>query len=118
MTELADIMRNTTVFVSPMISDGVPCSMLEAMACGMIPVMSDLESIREHITDGVNGFLFNPASTKSLELALTKAFASKDGDFRLSNSQLILNESEYYSCLGRVREFYTDIENASRTYSK
>jgi glycosyltransferase involved in cell wall biosynthesis len=58
--KFANLMRQNTIFVSPMISDGVPCSMREAMACGMIPVMSDLESIREYVVDSINGFLFDP----------------------------------------------------------
>ncbi len=106
---LANIMRKTKIFVSPLISDGLPNSMLEAMACGMIPVMSDLESIREHITNGVNGFLFDPISPQSLATVLEQAFASTDSSFRLGNVKAISDNSEYYSCLGRVKEIYSGI---------
>src|SRR5262249_32615429 len=38
-------------------SDGVSASLLEAMACGLFPVVSDLRSNRDWIDDGVNGLL-------------------------------------------------------------
>lgn len=38
-------------------SDGTPMSILEGMACGVVPVVSDLPSLREWIQNGINGFL-------------------------------------------------------------
>jgi hypothetical protein len=118
LAKFADIMRKNTIFVSPLISDGVPCSMMEAMACGMIPVMSDLDSIREQITNGVNGFLFDPISPQSLAAALEQAFASIDGNFRLGNVHMISEKSEYYSCLGQVKDVYSDVTNINRALRK
>lgn len=118
LTEFANIMRKTTVFVSPLISDGVPCSLMEAMACGMIPVMSDLESIREHITNGVNGFLFDPISSQSLATALERAFTSIDNNFRLDNIHTISEKSEYFSCLARVKGVYSDVVQSNRARRK
>ena len=43
------------VFVSIASSDSTPVSLLEAMACGAIPVVSDLPGPGEWITSGVNG---------------------------------------------------------------
>lgn len=107
---LAALMREHTVFVSPLVSDGVPNSMLEAMACGMIPVMSDLESIREFVRDGENGFLFNPESAPLLSGALERAFAARKAQFRSSNSDMIRSRVEYTSCLGRVTRIYEEIQ--------
>ncbi|MBE3065757.1 MAG: glycosyltransferase [Spirochaetes bacterium] len=58
--ELVRLLQTAVVSVSNLPNDGVPVSMLEAMACGALPVMSNLESIREWITHGVNGLLFDP----------------------------------------------------------
>jgi glycosyltransferase involved in cell wall biosynthesis len=105
---LANIMQNHTVFVSPMTYDGIPNSMLEAMSCGMIPVMSDLSSIREHITNGVNGFVFDVNSSKELYKAFHKAFLSIDSDFRLSNQENIRKHYEYNICMKKVIEIYQE----------
>lgn len=111
--ELAQTMREHNVFVSPMMSDGVPNSMLEAMASGMIPVMSDLESVREHVTHGVNGYIFDPNSAESLCAALKQAVETADISFREANIQAIRIHSDYQSCLARVLNIYKDSKNTN-----
>jgi glycosyltransferase involved in cell wall biosynthesis len=59
MKKWADVFRGAQIVVSPSIHDGTPNSLLEAMACGCFPVAGDLESIREWITHGQNGLLFD-----------------------------------------------------------
>ncbi len=44
------------VFVSVPSSDGTSVALLQAMAVGCFPIVSDLETQREWIEDGVNGF--------------------------------------------------------------
>ncbi|HAV42858.1 TPA: hypothetical protein DCX15_02435 [bacterium] len=45
------------IFVSIPVTDATSLSLLEAMACGVAPVVSDLPSNREWITNGYNGYL-------------------------------------------------------------
>jgi glycosyltransferase involved in cell wall biosynthesis len=59
--QMAELYRHSQVAVSPSTHDGTPNTLLEAMACGCFPVASDLESIREWITPGVNGLLVDPS---------------------------------------------------------
>src|SRR5262249_17827058 len=54
------------VTVSVPLSDGTPMSILEAMACGSVPVVSDLPSLREWIQDGWNGHLVSPHNADAL----------------------------------------------------
>lgn len=49
--ELAASLREAAVWVSIPPSDGAPLSLLEAMASGALPVVSDLESVREWLGD-------------------------------------------------------------------
>jgi len=58
--------RLAHVTVSVPFSDGTPMSVLEAMACGSAPVVSDLPSLREWIQDGWNGNLVPPDDSVAL----------------------------------------------------
>jgi glycosyltransferase involved in cell wall biosynthesis len=55
--DIFEFLGISDVFVSLAASDSTPVSLLEAMACGVPPVVSDLPSIREWIRDGWNGSL-------------------------------------------------------------
>jgi len=55
---LLDILPGCDIYVSCSESDSTSVSLLEAMACRLFPVVSDIAGNREWITDGLNGFLF------------------------------------------------------------
>ena len=58
--QMAELFRRSRLAVSPSTHDGTPNTLLEAMACGCLPVAGDLESLREWITPGQNGLLVDP----------------------------------------------------------
>lgn len=47
-------------------SEGISNSVLEYMAAGLVPLMTDIGAAREIIEDGVNGFLFAPGNWKGI----------------------------------------------------
>jgi len=53
---LRDAMTDAEVFVSVPSSDGTSVALLQAMAAGCFPVVSDLATQRELVDDGVTGF--------------------------------------------------------------
>jgi glycosyltransferase involved in cell wall biosynthesis len=107
-SELADVYRAAQVMVSHSIHDGTPNSLLEAMACRVLPVLGDLDSIREWITDGENGLLVDPADPKALAAAIVKAL--KDPGLReraaKQNAQLILELANYKKNMNEAENFY------------
>ena len=68
--QMADLFRQSRVVVSPTTHDGTPNTLLEAMACGCLPVVGDLESLREWITPGVNGLLVDLSHPQELAEAI------------------------------------------------
>jgi glycosyltransferase involved in cell wall biosynthesis len=68
--QMADLFRQSRVIVSPTTHDGTPNTLLEAMACGCLPVAGDLESLREWITPGANGLLVDLSRPQSLAEAI------------------------------------------------
>jgi len=54
------------VYASSSLSDGTSVSLLEAMACGLPVIVSDLETNREWVKDNYNGFLVPPKNVRIL----------------------------------------------------
>lgn len=57
-TELLRYLKSSHIYVSASKIDSTSVSLLEAMACGLFPIVSDLPANREWIIDRLNGFLF------------------------------------------------------------
>lgn len=105
---VAALFRRAHASVSPSEHDGTPNTLLEAMACGCLPVASDLESIREWIEPGLNGLLFNPADPEELALAVLQALA--DGRLRASaaelNEKTIAQRATYETGMAKAELLY------------
>jgi len=89
--KMAAIYQRARVMVSPTTHDGTPNSFLEAIACGCLPVVSNLESLREWVTDGSNGLLIAASDPAQLAAAIIRGL--QDGALlsaaRAKNKQLI-----------------------------
>jgi glycosyltransferase involved in cell wall biosynthesis len=62
-----DALADAEVFVSFPSSDATSVALLQAMAAGSFPIVSDLPSQRELIDDGVNGFRVPPDRARALD---------------------------------------------------
>lgn len=60
------IYSGAEIFVLPSKREGMPQSLIEAMACGDIVVASDITANKELVEEGKNGFLFNQGDEISL----------------------------------------------------
>ena len=76
--ELLDHFQSGDIFVSVSKSDGTATSMLEAMACGLFPVLSDIPPNREWVDPAVgNGLLVPLNDPVALAGALLRAMSDK-----------------------------------------
>lgn len=119
--EMADLFRLAEISVSPSLHDGTPNTLLEAMACGCLPVAGDIESVREWIEDGVNGLLCDPTSDELLAQKIIRALRDEELQARMKNlnAKLIAERAEYYSVMAQAEKFYCEvIENHKSTVVK
>jgi len=75
MPALDQELRAAHIYVSTSRSDSTSVSLLEAMAAGCFPVVSDIPGNREWIVDGTNGLLFPVGDAAALVHALKRAVA-------------------------------------------
>lgn len=69
-SELVEYYRASSVFVAPTLYENLPIRVLEAMACGVPVVASNVCAIPEAIDNGVNGILIQPGSIEELADAI------------------------------------------------
>jgi len=98
-------------------NDGVPNSMLEAMTFGAIPLMSNIESIREWIEDGKNGYLFDPSDPESIADVMERALREETNysNIRQMNYKLICERGDFLKNMARAEEILqrvSELKNA------
>jgi glycosyltransferase involved in cell wall biosynthesis len=108
---LADSYHSAQIMVSPSTHDGTPNSLLEAMACGVFPVVGDIESLREWITHGENGLLVDPNDPEAVATGMV--WALKDTALRARaaeiNIRLVKERADYNVCMPAAETFYQQI---------
>ncbi len=107
------IFRRAKVTVSVSQHDGTPNSLLEAMACGCLPVTGDIESMREWIVPGKNGLLVDPNDPEDLARAVIIALTNES--LRESAAQLndvrIRERADISSVLTKIEVFYNQLKD-------
>jgi L-malate glycosyltransferase len=73
LADVRNALHASDIYVSASWSDGASSSLLEAMACGLFPVVSAIPANTAWIEDGSTGLLFAPGDAPSLAAALRRA---------------------------------------------
>jgi glycosyltransferase involved in cell wall biosynthesis len=106
--ELFITLRAADVIVSSVLYDGLPISMLEGMAAGLIPVYSNQSPILEYIHPGVNGFVIDPRDPRDIAVQLIRAVrvGEQRADVVAYNAQLLAQKADRATNLGRIDALY------------
>lgn len=75
-----------TVFVLPSYHEGLPMAMLEAMAWGVVPVVTPVGSIPEVVTDDRDGLLVSPGDVDGIAKALQRLVEDPELTHRLAGA--------------------------------
>lgn len=104
-------LRDHTVFVSIALSDTTSVSLLEAMACGLFPIVSDIPANREWIEHGSNGFIVPPHDTTAVAGAIINAWRDPQlrADAAKKNADLIEARADWFQNMAIVKDLFNHI---------
>jgi glycosyltransferase involved in cell wall biosynthesis len=86
--KLAQYLAAGDVFALASVAEGLPVSVLEAMACGTAVVATRVDGTPDIITDGANGFLVPPRDGAALTARLEQALSDDTLRQRLADAGL------------------------------
>jgi glycosyltransferase involved in cell wall biosynthesis len=93
--DMGPVYKQASMVCLPSYREGLAKSLIEAAACGLPLVASDIPGCREVVKDGVNGFLFPPKQVDLLAEALEKFICNKVLRERMGLESRKIVEREY-----------------------
>ncbi len=114
--DLPGYLNSSNIYVSTSLSDGTSISLLEAMACGLPCVVSDIPANHYWISEGENGYFFQPGNykelaTKIILLMNNEALRAKMGS---ASRAKIIEKADHITEMTKVEEAYLSLTRAIR----
>lgn len=110
--DIADLCRASDVYVSVSHQEGLPVSVIEAMACGLPIVASDIRGHRDNVVDGENGFLFAHGDDKRMCDGVLNIYKSIELHERFSkNSVELAKKYDLKSIRLKMAKIYDEVES-------
>lgn len=109
--DLAKYLSISDIYVSTSLSDSTAVSNLEAMACGLAPIITDIGDNRRWIIDGQNGFLIPIKDPQVLaeKIILLLKDKEKRNIFGIRSRAIIEEKSDYYQEMAKMDKIYTEL---------
>ena len=118
-TKIPALLREHNIYISSALSDTTSVSLLEAIACGLFPIVTNIPANREWIVAGTNGLLFTPGDPA--DLARTAVEAWENPALRLKarehNLGLIREKANWQDNMGLVKGLFESILEEKSTPS-
>jgi glycosyltransferase involved in cell wall biosynthesis len=104
------------VYISASHWDGASISLMEAMACGIFPVVSDIPANREWLEDGETGLFFRPGDAQALAEILADLPGRRDLIARAvqANRETILRRADRRANLATLLNALESAAGAAR----
>jgi len=106
--EMPDLWSNADIYVSTSLYDGASVSLLEAMASGAFPIVTDIPANREWITTGRNGFLVPVDEEKCLADRIIDAIRNQAllEKSRMVNLSIVEEKALWSVIIEKIKRMY------------
>jgi glycosyltransferase involved in cell wall biosynthesis len=115
--EMPKFLGVSDIYVSTSLSDTRSVSLLEAMACGLPVVVTDLDGNKECVREGVNGFLFSKGDFKTLAEKIVYLLGDEDARrrFGVISRRYVEKEGSYEKEMRKMEKLYEELVEAYKT---
>jgi glycosyltransferase involved in cell wall biosynthesis len=110
--ETQELMAASDVYVSVAESDGVSISLLEALALGLVPVLSDIPANRDWIEDGASGMLVQ-LSAEGIADGIVRATRLDRATAARTNRETVRARADRATNLGAFAELLDELVGSS-----
>ena len=105
-----DLLKHCNIFLLPSLFEGLPMALLESMSFGLVPITTNVGSIKTVVIDGSNGMIINKHSSEEIERALVRLITDKQYMQELSRNarQYIFNhykEEVFVNTLNSIYQY-------------
>ena len=109
--DLIALLQRSDIYVSTSLSDSTSVSLLEAMSCGLVPIVTDIPGNREWVQDQVNGYLTDTRQPSLLAQKILKVCENLKQLQPLvdRNQKLVEEKANYHSHLAQLREKFAKL---------
>ena len=106
--EMAKYLAAADIYVSTCFVDTTSVSLLEAMACGLAPLVTDILGNQEWITDGENGLLFPPRNSMALAEKAIQLIENRNlrKNFGKKCFQIVKQKASWEDCVSKMEHVY------------
>ncbi len=87
-TDIEELLAVSDIFCFPSFREGLPVSLMEAMASGLPCVASRIRGNTDLISDGRNGFLISPVDAATTATAIDKIIKDRDMTERMKENNI------------------------------
>lgn len=108
-SDIPDLLRTSTVFLSCSEAEGLPTVLLEAQACGLPVVASDIEPHREAVAPELHPFLFRHDAPEDAATGIVRILGDRGllTDLSRAGREFVCTHYDADAQLGRLLNWYT-----------
>jgi len=109
--ELIELYRRATILVLPTRSEGMPTSLLEAMACGLPAVASNVGGIPEILQNNLNGVIVPPGDPKAIADSVMGLLQDEATRVKMGTAarRTVKERYDWSGLVNRLERYYEDV---------